>query len=73
MNASTRLESRVVAGARRPGVFGRHRWAGKVGVPSRPEDAHAGQALLGLLAETLAGLSADEAETRLSSAVGGAG
>jgi uncharacterized protein (TIGR00251 family) len=93
MNALTRFELRVVPGARRPGVVGRHGSAWKVRVSAPPEDGRANQALLGVLAETLRlprkavsivaghgsrdkvvaceGLSADEVETRLSSAVRG--
>jgi uncharacterized protein (TIGR00251 family) len=91
MNASTRLELRVVPGARRPGVVGRYGTAWKIKVAAPPEDGRANQAVLGLLADTLRvprpavsivaglgsrdkivsceGLSAEEVEARLASAV----
>jgi uncharacterized protein len=53
VNASTRLELRVVPSARRPGVVGRYGAAWKVRVAAPPEDGRANQAVLGLLAETL--------------------
>lgn len=53
MNASTRLELRVVPGARRPEVVGRQGASWKIRVTAAPEDGRANQAVIGLLAETL--------------------
>ena len=91
MNASTRLELRVVPGARRPGVVGRHGSSWKVRVAPAPEGGRANDALVRLLAETLglprrdiavvagrtsrdkvvtvAGISPEETEERLSLSV----
>ena len=52
--ARTRLRLRVVPGAGRSGVVGRHGDAWKVRVSAAPERGRANDALLGLLAETLA-------------------
>jgi uncharacterized protein (TIGR00251 family) len=51
--ASTRLRLRVVPGAGRSGVVGRHGDAWKVCVTAAPERGRANEAVLRLLAETL--------------------
>jgi uncharacterized protein YggU (UPF0235/DUF167 family) len=50
----TRLRLRVVPGARRTGVVGRHGAAWKVRVAAAPERGAANDALVRLLSETLA-------------------
>jgi uncharacterized protein (TIGR00251 family) len=52
--ATTRLKLRVSPGARRPGIAGRYGDAWKVRVSEPPEDGRANEAVLRLLAETLA-------------------
>jgi uncharacterized protein (TIGR00251 family) len=54
MAASTRLQLRVSPGASRAGVVGRHGDAWKVRVAAPPEDGRANDAVVSLLAETLA-------------------
>jgi hypothetical protein len=50
---TTRLRLRVVPGAKRPGIAGRHGEAWKVRVTAAPERGAANDALVELLAETL--------------------
>ena len=54
MDTSTRLELRVVPGAARPGVSGRHGTGWKIRVAAPPERGRANEAVVALLAETLA-------------------
>ncbi len=54
MNGSTRLEFCVVPGAARPGLVGRHGAAWKVKVTAPAEAGRANQAVIALLAKTLA-------------------
>jgi uncharacterized protein YggU (UPF0235/DUF167 family) len=56
VDASTRLELRVVPGAARPGVVGRYGGSWKIRVAAPPENGRANDAVVALLAETL-GLS----------------
>ena len=50
----TRLRLRVAPGSRRPGIAGRHGDGWKVRVTQPPEDGRANEAVMALLAETLA-------------------
>ena len=52
MNASTRLELRVVPGARTEGVVGRYGASWKLRVTAPADRGRANQAVVGLLAET---------------------
>lgn len=52
--ASTRLRVRVSPGAHRAGIVGRHGDGWKVRVTAPPEDGRANEAVLRLVAETLA-------------------
>jgi len=54
VTASTRLRLRVAPGATRPGVVGRHGDGWKVRVAEAPERGRANDAVLALLARTLA-------------------
>ncbi|MDP9284121.1 MAG: DUF167 domain-containing protein [Actinomycetota bacterium] len=54
VSASTRLQLRVAPGASRPGVVGRHGTAWKVRVAAAPEAGKANDAVVSLLAHTLA-------------------
>jgi uncharacterized protein len=53
VDASTRLEFRVVPGATRPGVVGRYGDSWKIRVAAPPEDGRANDAVVSLLAATL--------------------
>ena len=53
MNGSTRLEFRVVPGAARPGLVGRHGAAWKVKVAAPAEAGRANQALIRLLSDAV--------------------
>ena len=53
MQASTRLELRVVPGASRPGVVGRYGDVWKIRVAAPPENGRANEAVVALLADTL--------------------
>jgi uncharacterized protein (TIGR00251 family) len=54
VSAPTRLQLRVAPGASRPGIVGRHGTGWKVRVAAAPEAGKANDAVLRLLADTLA-------------------
>jgi uncharacterized protein len=53
VEASTRLEFRVVPGSARTGVVGRYGESWKIRVSAPPENGRANEAVVGLLADTL--------------------
>src|SRR5436305_10411580 len=91
MSGPARIELRVVPGAARPGLVGRHGASWKIRVAEPPENGRANQAVVRVLADALGvhrrdvsivaghgsrdkiaaveGLTADELQQRLASAV----